>query len=180
MVVGIMALAGCGRGIPAASFDDAVESTQNTLRDLLLGPPPERTATLPTRPDPPLLRKGGYETVLIATDAEGFARISQGSVSVKDIQEMQRRVVEGLDKELKERGFSARGVSFGADVRGEEKALLATLIPTTQEGGSPRERAEGKGKTFILIRLTLTDPKTGAILRQRDYYSGHNVKRSGR
>lgn len=170
-------LTGCSRGIPPASFDDAVSITEGTLRDLLLGLPPERTATLSTPPDPPLLKTGVYETVLIAADAEGFARVSRGSVRAADVLELQSRVVEQLDRDLKKRGFRARGGAYGAAVRGEEKILVAALTPSTEVGGSPKDRAEGKEKTYILIRLTLTDPRTGAILRRQDYYSGRDVKK---
>ncbi len=176
---GLLALAGCGGGLPEADFEDAIRTTRGTLRDLLLGVE-DTDVTRPVKPDPPLLKQGVYETVLIAADADAFARASQGSLNARDVQQMQRRVVEDLDKDLKRRGFSARNVPFGAGARGAEKALLATLTPITQEGGSPRERAEGKGRTYIVIRLTVTDPRTGAILSQRDYYSGHDVKPASR
>lgn len=180
-VVGIVVLgglAGCGRPIPSADFEDAVALTKNVFRGLLLGSE-ERDVTAPTKPDPPLLRAGVYETVLIATDVDGFARVSQGSLPSEAVADVNRRVAEDLNRDLQRRNFGARAVVFGADVRNEQKALLATLTPTTQEGGSPRERAEGKGRTYILIRLTITDPKTGVLLSQRDYYSGRDVKREG-
>ena len=174
----VFALAGCGRGVPSAGFGDVVELTEEALRDLLLGLPPERTATLAARPDPPLLKQGVYETVLLAADAEGFVRVSGGSVAAAAIRDVEKRVGERLDRQLKRRGFRASVVPFGPEAAqgSAEKALLATLTPATQETGSPRERAEGKGKTLVFVRLTITDPRTGTILSRRDYYSGRDVR----
>ena len=172
-------LTGCGRPSASASFGDAVANTELTLRDLLLGVPPERRGTADTRPDPPLLVRGRYEAVVVAADAERFAGVSQGAVTAEMVRDLQSRVVRALDRDLKRQGFSASGAAFeGATsaARGA-RTLLATLIPVTEETGSPAERAAGRGKTLILIRLTIRDPATGTTLVQRDYYSGHDVKR---
>lgn len=176
----LLALTGCGRGLPAADFDDAVQITEETLLELLLGTPPDRDATRRTPPDPPLLKAGLYDTVLLSVDAEGFARVSKGSVSVEAGRELQRRVVDRLNQDLQKQGFSARGVPFGQRNRGAARTLRVILTPTTEEGGSPRERAEGKNPTYLLVRLTIEDPASGAIVRQRDYYSGRTVKRDAR
>ena len=171
--------AGCGGNAPPTTFGDAIRITEETLYQLLVSPA-DQDATRNTRPDPPLLKKGTYETALIAVDAEGFVRVSRGALSTDATRELQTEVVKRLNERLEKRGFSARAVPFGTDVKGEARALLATLTPTTQEGGSPKDRAEGKAETYVLVRLTVTDPASGAVLRQRDYYSGSNVKKEGR
>ncbi len=168
---------GCGRpGASAASFNDAAANTEQTLRELLLGGGAGSGAR---REDAPLLVAGRYESVVVAADAEGFARVSQGAVTAEAVRDLQNRVVGALDRDLKRRGFSANGRAFAgaASARREPKTLLATLIPVTEQTGSPADRAAGRGKTLILIRLTITEPKAGATLVQRDYYSGRDVGR---
>ena len=160
---------------------EAVDNTTQTLRDLLLGIPPERQGTATIRPDPPLLSTGGYQEVVIAADAEGFARASRGAVSANALRDLQVRVVRALDRDLKKRGFAASGAAFDrpdsapAVPSGSRSALLATLTPVTEPAGSPAERASGRAKTILLIRLAITDPATGKTLVQRDYYSGRDI-----
>lgn len=175
VTIALAALAGgCGSGLPDISFDDAREITRQTLHEALLGAPESATRRIP--PEPPLLRAGVYETVLLSADAEGFARVSNGAINPRAVREAERRLARDLDRDLKKRGFSARAVVFGQAPKGEGKTLLAVLTPTTQQGGSPRERADGKNKTFVLVRLSITDAATGSVLRQLDYYSGRDVK----
>lgn len=169
---------GCGGGLADISFDDAREITRQSLREMLLGVP--ETATRQTPPDPPLLRAGIYETLLLSADAEGFARVSKGAIGVGAVRDAERQLARDLDRDLKKRGFSARPLVFGQTPESAAKTLLAVLTPTTQEGGSPRERTEGKNKTFVLVRLTITDAATGAVLRRLDYYSGRDVKTPAR
>lgn len=170
---------GCGGSLPDVSFDDAREITRETLREMLLGER-EASATRRTPPDPPLLRKGVYETVLVSADAAGFARVSGGAISTDAVRDAERGVVRDLNKDLAKRGFSARALPFGQTPGSGAGTLLATLTPTTEPGGSPRERAEGKNKTFVLVRLSIADATTGAVLRRIDYYSGRDVKPSPR
>ncbi len=180
-------LAGCGRGSASgrpASLAEAVDNTTQTLRDLLLGVPPERQGTAGTRPDPPLLSAGSYQEVVIAADADGFARESRGAISANAVRDLQVRVVRALDRDLKKRGFAATGAAF--DTPGgvspvpsrSRNALLATLTPLTEPAGSPAERASGRAKTILLIRLAITDPATDKTLVQRDYYSGRDIPAS--
>ena len=89
---------------------------------------------------------------------------------------MQKRVVQDLEKILKKRGpYSVESIPY-PPTQTAHKTLIATLTPHTEEAGSPDERARGKGKTIVFIRLTLSDAKTGEILRQRDYYSGTDAR----
>lgn len=172
--------AGCGRGGGSRlASGDVAAITEEALTDLLLGVPPERAATMTAPADRPILKTGVYETVFIAADAKGFSEISRGAISEDDIRAVEQRVVEQVDKNLKRRGFSAERGSFPMGSVDREKALVATLTPTTQEGGSPQDRAENRGTTYVLVRLTVTDPKTREILAQRDYYSGHEMRGSG-
>ncbi len=185
-VFSLGALAGCGRGGSGrpAALAEAVDNTTQTLRDLLLGIPPERQGTSATRPDPPLLTPGGYQEVVLAADAEGFARESRGAVSANAVRDLQVRVVRALDRDLKKRGFAATGAAF--DTPGgaspipsrSRNALLATLAPITEPAGSPTERASGRARTILLIRLAITDPASGKALVQRDYYSGRDIPAS--
>jgi len=175
LLAAVLSATGCGGGLPDVSFDDAREITRQTLRELLLGQR-EESATRRTPPDPPLLRKGVYETVLLSADAAGFARISGGAISADAVREAERQIAGDLNKDLAKQGFSARTLPFGQRPEGAARTLLVTLTPTTEQGGSPRERAEGKNKTFVLVRLTVTDAAGGAVVRQMEYYSGRDVK----
>lgn len=188
VVLFLGALAGCGRGGSGrpAALAEAVDNTTQTLRDLLLGIPPERQGTATIRPDPPLLSTSGYGEVVIAADAEGFARESRGAVSANAVRDLQVHVVRALDRDLKKRGFAATGAAF--DTPGSaspvpsrsRNALLATLTPVTEPAGSPAERASGRARTILLIRLAVSDPATGKTLVQRDYYSGRDIPAAAR
>lgn len=176
------AAAGCGRGGGASrvAIGDVAVITEEALTDLLLGVPPDRAVQMTAPPDKPILKSGVYETVFIAADAKAFSEISRGTISAEDIRAVEQRVVEQVDKNLKRRGFSAERGKFPMGEIDREKALVATLTPTTQEGGSPQDRAENRGTTYVLVRLTVTDPKTRTILAQRDYYSGQELRGPGR
>jgi len=178
LLMGALGVAGCGRGPARAGIADAVDNTTRTLRDLLLGLPPEALGTSPARPDPPLLTPGSYQAVLLTADADGFARASKNEIRAEAIQDLQGRVVRNLDRDLKKRGFTASGAPWetaASAARGAPKILLATLVPITEESGSPAERAAGRGRTILLIRLTVSDPATNKTLVQRDYYSGRDI-----
>lgn len=196
-LLGVAALAGgCGRGGGvnggSGALAEAADTTVLTLRDLLLGVPPERQGTAATRPDPPLLSPGGYEEVVIAADAENFARLSNGTVPARMVRDLQVQVVRRLNRDLTKRGFRATGAAFdtpagasalpsgkSAATTGSGKTLLATLAPVTEPAGSPAERA--RGRAILLVRLTITDPATpGKTLVRRDYYSGRDVGGTGR
>ena len=93
----------------------------------------------------------------------------------------QVRVVRTLDRDLKKRGFAATGAAFDTPngtspiPSRSRNALLATLTPVTEPAGSPAERASGRARTILLIRLAVSDPATGKTLVQRDYYSGRDI-----
>lgn len=181
IVVGMIAAligAGCGGngGSSSQRLAEASENTEATLRDLMLGIPPERAATR-LKVDPPILTPGGRDTLLVATDAEAFSRAAGGAVSVSDVRKFEQGVVSRLDKSLQKRGFRARVVAFGGvPTPPNERAALASLTPATESAGSPKEKAEGKGQTIILIRLKITDTRTGELLTEQQYYSGITVR----
>lgn len=179
---GLLLPGGCGRGSAPSgvAFSDVAAMTEQVLTDLLLGLPPHIADTLPARPDPALLKKGVYEHVFLATDGKGFAGASRGEIAEADIQALEKRVVEGVDKTLKASGFSAERIGYPVTAPDRSRSLVVTLTPTTQESGSPQERAERRNKTFVLIRLTVTDPATGSVLAQRDFYSGRDVRQRAR
>jgi hypothetical protein len=173
----VVMAAGCGRGLPDATFDDARALTYDTLRVLLLGRPEADDATRRTPPDPPLLEKGKYEHVLLRADAEGFARVSRGSVSGEAVRDVEKRVAEDLRKDLSKRGFTVDvAPATNAPAAAAPQTLLVSLTPVTQEGGSPRERAEGRNPVYILIRLTVTDAGSNNVVMVREFYSGRDVK----
>jgi len=169
--------AGCGgQGIPRSTLADASLLTQQTLLDLLLGPPPTRRSLSGSSADAPLLKKGVYESVVLAIDIDGFVRAARGSIKPNELRALEKDVLNGSGKVLqREGGYSLRGTAYPPAAVAEPKALLVTLTPATEEGGSPEARAAGKGVIYVLIRLTVTDPATGANLRVRDYYSGRDA-----
>lgn len=175
----LLAVAGCGRGGSRLAFGDVAATTEEALTDVLLGVPPERALTMTAPPDKPLLKLGVYDSVYIAADAKGFAEISRGAISESDIVALEQRVVEQVDRNLKRRGFRAERGTFPMGGIDRDRVLIATLTPTTQEGGSPQDRAENRGTTYVLVRLTVTDPKTRTVLARRDYFSGHEMRGPG-
>ena len=172
-------LSGCGRTNPPVRVDDVVEMTEETLTDLLLGNGRNLPVTSTAPVDKPLMQKDVYETALIAADEQGFEKMSRGSLKAESIREIEARVVRTVNKNIAPKGFAARLIAFPPppDVATQDKTLLVTLTPATQETGSPKDRAENKADRLILVRLLVTDPRTGATLAERDYYSGADVRR---
>lgn len=172
-------LMGCGKGVPASRLSEVVPITVDALAVLLVGVPDSESATRVSPTDKPLLKEGIYEKVIVSADTAGFSHSSKNNISVRDVADVQRKVVEDLQKIVKKRGpYTAEGVPF-PPVNQDEKTLIATLTPHTELTGSPEERASGKGKTMVFIRLTLSDAKTGEVLRLRDYYSGADARQAG-
>ena len=172
-------LVGCGKESVPQRVDDAVDSTEEALTSILLGNANEVGVTGLAPPDKPLLVKDVHDTVYVAADENAFVTLSRGSITLAGVKEIEQRVVKDVDHRLHRHGFSARGTTFPAPttLTTEPKALIATLVPITQETGSPRDRARGKGKTLVLIHLTISDAASGTVLSARDYYSGNDVKR---
>lgn len=169
-----LVLVGCGKGGSTVRLSDLAPATSDTITVLLVGLPPEQRATR-TTVEPALMKADVYETAVISADAEGFATASRGRLTVRDIETMQKDVVNRVSENLKPHRFKAQGAKYPATVS-EPKTLLLTLTPVTQETGSPEERAAGKGKTLVLVHLKITDPLTGAVLAERQYYSGTDAK----
>lgn len=170
-------LVGCVGKTPNVDLADVADLASDALLGALLGTPPERVAMLMGKPEPPLLEKGIYETVLLATDTAGFARASKGALSEEDLNAVEANVVKQVGKYLKKLEFRINPTPFppeGEPVK-QPKTLLATFTPETEEGGSPDDKRKGNAKTYVLIRLTITDPQTRAVLRVRDFYSGRDV-----
>jgi hypothetical protein len=92
---------------------------------------------------------------------------------------MQYRVVDELRRNVQKRGRFTVEASPFPPTGTPEKTLFATLTPHTEETGSPQDKARGKMRTMVLIRLTISNAKTGEVLRLRDYYSGADAKNPG-
>lgn len=175
LVTSLLLTWGCKGGPPSVRLDDLVPMTADAICLLLVGPPADQSG-LSTTTDPPLMKKGAYETALITADTEGFARESQGTVSVKSLQGVQKSVVEKVNDRLKKEGFRARQVPYPYAGGAEPQSLLCVLTPAIEEAGSPSDRANGKARKMILVVLTISDPATGKILAERRYYSGADVR----
>ncbi|MES2461663.1 MAG: hypothetical protein V4671_13850 [Armatimonadota bacterium] len=172
----VLGTAGCSSRPPAVSLTDLTEITVDSLTNLVLGPPDMPTRTALT--DPPLLKKGEKESVIIAADIAAFAAVSRGAIPEKALTSARKDVVRLLDRRLKDQGFSAtESTVFPPAKPADNNTLVATLVPVLESAGSPEEKAAGRGRQLVLIRLSVTDPLTGEMLRQRDYYSGRDVKR---
>lgn len=170
------ALGGCSGGAPSVSMTDMTDMTVDTLTDLVLGPPYSPTRSAPV--DPPLLKKGEKETVIVSADVAGFAALSKGAIPEKALSGARKTVVKTLNQRLEKKGFSAtESTIYPPPKPTDTKTLVATLMPILESAGSPQEKATGRGRQLVLIRLSITDPVTGETLRQRDYYSGKDVQR---
>jgi hypothetical protein len=170
-------LAGCGKSTPPVEIDAAVDQTEESLTTVLIGPGrPDYTSLAP--PDKPLLVKGVHEKVYIAADEAGFIQMSRGAFTPGSVKEIEERVVKAVNRNVAKRGFSALATAFppSPDLAQEPLALIATLSPELQETGSPQDRAQGKSKSLVLIRLIVTEASTGKILVERDYYSGNEAR----
>ena len=180
-VMMFLMLAGCGRGVNTVQASEVTRITEDALVNVLLGTPPEAVRQAP--PDKPLLTENGYNRVLIAADAGGFAAVSKGTWNDADVRTLQSRVVSGVDKRIsRKNNFHATATTFPAPASspptGEpSRVLLATLTPATQTAGSPEDVAQNRAKTLLLVRLTVSDAQTGVVLVVRDYYSGRDVRR---
>ncbi|MDX1932637.1 MAG: hypothetical protein SFU56_08535 [Capsulimonadales bacterium] len=166
--------AGCSRGgAPTLRLSDVVPLTAETLETLLVGEP-DVPATRIAPTDMPLLRKDVYESVVIVADESGFSRLSRGALRPEDIADLRKRVVRQVGKRLETLGFTASEAVFPATVTAE-KTLLATITPEIQVG-RPEANGKGRPKELVLVRVTITDPRTGEILARRDYYSGADAR----
>jgi hypothetical protein len=173
----LVALFGCGRSAPRLSPDSVTALTVETLLEALVGPPPERRN--PTVPiDPPLLKKGKRESVHLAVDTAGFAAMGRGVFPEKEVIAVERRVVEDTGRALRRFGFTIAAVPYPPPAAGAPEIVTATLTPRTEDAGSPQERAQGKGRTLLLVRLTIVD-SAGETLAIRDYFSGREIERGG-
>jgi hypothetical protein len=172
-------LSGCTKGNSDVRITELVSFTSDAITGLLLGPSPNDAPTGNAQPDKPLLEKGKYEKAIISADGAGFQDISRGALTQDNMKQIGSRIVEEVNKRLKPAGFSAQGAPFPATTN-EEKTLLVTLVPATAPSGSVAQRTRGDGHTMVLIRLTVTDPKTNEILAQRLYYSGSDVGSPGK
>jgi hypothetical protein len=176
LLPGVLGVTGCASGPPAVSLADLTEITVDTLSDLMLGPPEVATRTAPT--DPPMLKKGEKESVVVAADVSAFAALSKGAIPEKALSSARKNVVRLLNQRLDKRGFTAvESTAFPPAKPTDTRTLVATLVPVLESAGSPQEKALGQGRQLVLIRLSITDPDTGETLRQRDYYSGKDVQR---
>lgn len=163
-------LAGCGKGGRRGGgmrLDLAVAPAAETLLGLLLGAP-DRTDP---QADPPLLTASGRTKVVVAVDAEGFARTIAGRVKASDIRQVESALVDAVRKRIARRGFVVESAPFPAKAT-DAATIAATLEPLTEPGAS---RRDGVRATLLLIRLTLTDA-SGAILARRDFYSGYDLE----
>jgi hypothetical protein len=124
------------------------------------------------------MEKGKYETAIISADAAGFHDVSRGALTQDKMKDIGSKIVAEVDKRLKPAGFSAQRGDFPPETT-QDKALLVTLVPTTAPTGSVAERARGGGRTMVLVRLTVTDPRTNDILAQRLFYSGSDAGNPG-
>jgi len=169
-------LSGCSQRMPRVGLTDASDLAAGSLLEALLGPPSARAVTMTAPPEPALLKKGVFESVVVATDVPGFLAMSKGALKEQELRETEERVVKNVNDVLKRYGFSARAVPFPPPaLAAGDKTLVATLTPQTEQGGSPAERATGTAPQLLLVRLTITDPATGQALRIRDFYSGRDV-----
>ncbi len=170
-------LAGCaGRPSERVGLDDVASLASEALLGTLLGPSPEKRVTMMAPPEPPLLVKGVAENVLLSTDYADFARASKKALSEKDVKAVEADVLRTSGAVLKKRGFAIGLLSYPPVVDpAAQNTLVATLTPVTEEGGSPDEKRNGRGRTYVLIRLTITDPRTNTVLRVRDFYSGREA-----
>ncbi|MBC8104109.1 MAG: hypothetical protein H7Z41_16165 [Cytophagales bacterium] len=176
LLSGLIGLGGCSSSAPSVALSDMTEITVDALTDLVLGPPEDPTRTTPT--DPPLLRKGKNDRVVVAADTAAFAAISRGAIPENALKSARKDVVRSLDRRLNKKGFAAvESTEFPPARPTDGRTLVATLTPVLEGAGSPQDRAMGRDRQLVLIRLTITDPATGETLKQRDYYSGKDVIR---
>lgn len=175
LVLALLAVfcAGCARGSRVRASQIAVV-TSDALVEVLTGIGPEGPGGIPIAPsDPPLLRRGGVERAVVAVDVDAFVRMARGAVSERQFQEIARQVVERADQRLRRLGFQATLGAFPAEAAPD--ALAVALEPTTQETGSPQERAGGRARVLLLVRLTVR-VAAGEIRARRDFFSGIELR----
>jgi hypothetical protein len=177
--VALFLLAGCGKGGSDVRVSELVTFTSDAITQLLIGPNPNEAPTGNAQPDKPLLEKSKYESAIIAADAAGFHEVSQGTLTQDRMRQIEGKIVGEVNRRLKPAGFLARVGAFPPTTT-DERTLLVTLVPATAPTGSVAERARGEGRTMILVRLTVTDPKTNDILAQRLFYSGADAGSPGK
>lgn len=169
-------LAGCARGAAQKiALEDVSALATDALLVALLGPAENRMPFVGT-PEPPLLVKGGKETVTLVTDYAAFVRESRGAFGEADVKALETDVAKRTAKILQEEGFTLNTASLGTvPPTDSAKTLIATFTPATESGGSPEDKRAGRSRSLLLIRLTVSDPATKTVLRIREFYSGRDV-----
>ena len=172
---------GCNGPAPSVNLDDLASLTSDALLALLLGPTPQERAASATPLDNPLLEKGVYDSVVLTADAKEFAHLSHNALSEKRVAEIMRRITEEMNSRGRKRGFQFRQSSYPATIT-DDKTLLVTLTPTLNDISAVTDRdavtdknKERRPSKLLMARLTVTDPKTNAILAERLYYSGAEI-----
>jgi len=177
-LLSVAVVTGCGHdGGDKVDLADVADLASETLVGTLIGPRPQEQSTGLGTPEPPLLQKGSYESVQLATDTASFAHESKGALSEQDLKAIETDVVKRTSQIFKKQGFTITSIPFPPKPDLTTNSLLATFTPATEEGGSPEDKKAGKAPTFVLIRLTVSDPKTNTVLRVREFYSGRDARR---
>jgi hypothetical protein len=169
VLLSLLSLSACSRRQVAGRLEQAQIVTQETLRSVLLGEDPNARFA-PIRDsryaDKPLLEKGIYENIYLLVDTEEFVKISKGSVDKGEVEAVRKNILASLKKPLEKRGFT---IITTPDT---PKTLRIFLSPVLQESVSKRPDKT----SLILVKMTIIDAQTGAILTERSYYSGQDVK----
>lgn len=144
------------------------------IADTLLPAPSRSLSSTPG--DPPLLNRERMRVVLAADEA-GFVATLGNKVTSKDVSGVVKKVNDELGKLLKRWRFESVTSAFPPQASEADvpRCVFAAVTPFTMETGSPADKATGKSQTLLMVRLKVTDAKTGQSLAQREFYSGYTL-----
>lgn len=169
-------LAGCRGSKGGPNLDTMVQTMAAQLADTLV-PPPSRSLSAPS--DPPLLGTGGKTRVILTANEPEFVTLIGNKTTPKDVRMVVKKVSDELNRTRQRRQWMSVAAEFPAAVSETDAStsLLATLSPFTLVTGGPEDKAKGKSQTLLMVRLVITDAKTGQTLAQREFFSGYTLPR---
>ncbi|WP_395088923.1 hypothetical protein [Armatimonas sp.] len=172
----VVCLAGCrgNRGVEGPGLDVMVPLVTAQIGETLLGAP---SRSLSTPAEPPILGAEGRNQVVLAADEAAFVAILGEGARVQDVRNVVGKVSGELNKTLRRRKLTSVATGFPPTCTELDAArtVLASVFPFTLETGGPDDKSKGKTQTLLMVRLALTNAKTGQSLAIREFYSGYTL-----
>ena len=168
---------GC-RGEKRARLDEMVPVVTAQISETLLGVP---ARSLTSGQEPPILGVEGRERVVLAADEAAFVETIGEEAKVGDVRRVVERISNELDRSLKRRSRRLSSVAGAFPPTSSDtdavRTVLASVTPYVLQTGGPETSAK-KRESLLMVRLTLTEARTGRSLAVREFFTGYTLSSS--